>query len=69
VSGYLASIAPPPPAFFRLATGRRYWHQCVEVTGDWLHATCGAVGYVGTAQTSAIVLDGEGCPNCERSAT
>jgi hypothetical protein len=75
VTGYLASIAPVPPAFAKIDAGRRYWHRVATSTTDGIDrititAACGAVIDVGADTVlSAVVLDGDACPNCERSAT
>jgi hypothetical protein len=69
VSGYLASIAPVPPRFFRIDAARAYWHELAEIDGEALVARCGAVGVVGVAVTAAVVIEGMGlgCPNCARA--
>jgi hypothetical protein len=75
MTGYLASITPPPAAFFKIAAGRRYWHHAARTVTDCdgrvtITAACGAVIDVGADTVlSAVVLDGDACPNCERSAT
>jgi hypothetical protein len=69
VSGYLASITAPPPAFFALSPARTYWHEVAEIVDEVIVARCGAVGVVGVAVTAAVVIEGQGtgCPNCARS--
>jgi hypothetical protein len=69
MTSYLDSITPPPATFFRIDRGRRYWHRVDSATDLTFTARCGAIGMVAVAEVSQVIRDGEGCPNCERSAT
>jgi hypothetical protein len=69
MTGYLASITPPPHAFFALSPARTYWHEVAEIAGEAIVARCGAVGVVGVAVTASVLIEGQGlaCPNCARA--
>lgn len=70
MTGYLASITAPPPAFFRLAEGRRYIHRVASSATDGIDrititAACGVVCEVnGTVVLSAVCDEADACPNC-----
>jgi hypothetical protein len=70
MTGYLVSIASPPPAFFRLGPGRTYTHRVASSATDGIDrititAACGVVCEVnGTVVLSAVCDEASACPNC-----
>jgi hypothetical protein len=66
VSGYLASIAPVPPALAKQHAWQRHWHRVAEVHEDRYVAGCRKpIWRVEGVVTAVIAMDGEVCDGCK----
>jgi hypothetical protein len=68
VSGYLASITAPPPAFAKQHGWQRHWHRVAEAHTDRYVAGCRKPIWREGAVTADVAIDVDVCEQC-REAT